>query len=240
MGSPSPLSSRWRLVRRLALAGSIVAVVGIAATATLLYSNRTSHASGAGCSIPANQQSPTCNFSGRTATAFYDSIGSDGCTETSAFILTSDGTSRNPSFAVSSGTSVDVNLFVGNSCDPSQPVLVDAIGHADNVNLSIDKQLNSALLDATITVTDFAQSEPTTYLLTVNLTWTGIGTTAESTSGNTHQRFGNWVINGHFQGDFRLATVSGSISDGTTDYGAVPAVSASLQDAHGGWVIIQH
>jgi hypothetical protein len=240
VGLSSLQSSRWRLVRRLALAGSIVAVVSIAATATLLYSHRTSHAAGAGCDIPANQKSATCNYSGRTAIAFYDSIGGDGCTETSAFILVSDGTSRNPSFAVSSGTSVDVSLFVGNACDPSQPALVDAIGHADDVSFSIDKQLNAALLNATVTVTDYAQAGPTTYPLTVNLTWTGYGTTAESTSGATHQRFGNWIINGHFQGDFRSATVSGSISDGSTDYGAVPVVSASLQDAHGGWVFIQH
>lgn len=246
MGMSSQHPARGRLIRRLALIGSVVAVVAVAATATLFYTHRASHAYGAGCSIPAGQKAPTCQFSGRTAVAVFDSIdmSNSGCTDTSAWIFASDGTSRNPGFATNSASSVDV--FINKvDCYTGTPSFA-YIGHLDNVNLAIDSTLNSATLTAAVPVRDEAQSSLPTYTANISLTWAATGAATPANS-HTHDHAGNTITINIVRGDSQPATATGSITvnsldSGAFDYASLPVVPdlTYLLDAQGVYVSVTH
>lgn len=214
---------------------TVVAVMGLVAGG-LFYTHQQASAAGAGCDVSASQGTPTCTYHGLTAYANFDSLSADGCVDTYVGVLASQGFERYPAFAISRGSGVQLDIGMYDNCN--QVELVEAFGQADNVDFTIDKTLNTATLNATVTVTDYASPDQTTYPVTVNLTWQGYGAITHTTM-NSNQHTSAWTMNTHFNGDNRSADVTGTVASTTTaNYAPSPATTAYLENATGGEVYL--
>lgn len=216
---------------------AVVAIVGLVAGG-LFFTHQQASAAGAGCDVNSSQGTPTCTYHGLTAYASFDALSADGCIETYADVLASQGFENYPAFFSSQGS--DVQLIIGQYDNCNNVALASAFGQASNVDFTIDKTLNTATLNATVPVTDDASPDQATYPVTVQLTWQATGAVTH-TAINTHQRASTWNMNTHFNGDSRSADVAGAISSATVaNYISSPATVAYLENAQGGEVYITH
>ncbi len=115
--------------------------------------------------------------------------------------------------------------------------LEEATGNFDSVTFTADSALATATLTGTATVSDSILQ--TTFPVTINLTFQGIGPATDTLSAS-HMRSTTFVISTHFNGESRMAEASGTLSDGATNYAATPTLSAELMNAKGGSVQVNH
>lgn len=179
----------------------------------------------------------SCSYKGLTARVDFQAFSDDGCTETSAFVLASNGVTRNPGLQTSSGPGVFLIVSKFDNCNYTP--IMQAFGQSSDVTFTLDGQLSTATLKGTVTVTDWNSPDQSTFPVTLDLTWKGYGQKI-STVDITHTRAASWDISTHFSGDSRGAQVSGSISDGTTNFAASPTMSGDLEITSGGMVAIYH
>jgi hypothetical protein len=121
-----------------------------------------------------------------------------------------------------------VGIYTYDWCQGIWPTNMNGNVMLSDGQFTIDKKLNQATLNATIPVYD-EQTGITKYL-DVNLTWTGIGDIERINNTVTINEPG-FKYTSHLNGQFRQARVSGSISDGTTNYTAGQSLSAQIHAA---------
>jgi hypothetical protein len=168
----------------------------------------------------------------------FNSFSPDGCVITYVNVIASQGFTNNPSFSLDSGNGVDLMVIQYDNCNGVELSL--ATGQANNVNFTADNSLNTASLNATITVTDWDSPTQATYPVTVNLTWQGIGPSGRTIS-STHSLAGGWVFNTRYNGTTRSAQVAGSITSDTMSVTeTTPNMDGTLTDATGGEVFVTH
>jgi hypothetical protein len=214
---------------------TVVAVMGLVAGG-LFYTHQQASAAGAGCDVSASQGTPTCTYHGLTAFAVFDSLSADGCIETYVDVLASQGFETYPAFVSSRGSGVQLFIDLYDNCNQVQ--LDEAFGQADNVDFTIDKTLNTATLNATVTVTSYDSPDQATYPVTVNLAWQGYGAITHTTM-SSNQHTSAWTMNTHFNGDNRSADATGTVASATiANYAPAPATTAYLENATGGEVYL--
>jgi len=152
-------------------------------------------------------------FRGDTADAFFSSF--DGCIATDVGVFASDGISQ--STPGPGGASSGTNLFISqyDFCTDIQLLAAEGFASLAGPDFQVSKRLDSATLNATVNVFDFVSN--TSFDVSVNLTWTGTGLLIRQ-SGNSHFDSPGCKIHSRFRGTFRSAEVSGSVSDGVTNY----------------------
>jgi hypothetical protein len=152
-------------------------------------------------------------FRGDTADAYFSSF--DGCVYTEMYVFASDGINQSPPgpAGVSSGT--DLWIYQYDSCNDIQ--LRDAYGFAwlAGPDFQVSGKLGSAALNATVNVYDYVTDS--FFDVYVNLTWTGVGATFRQSS-NSHYDSPGCKVHNRFRGTFRSAAVSGTVSDGVTNF----------------------
>ena len=170
-------------------------------------------------------------FHGLSAFANFDSLVSPGsCVHNEVHVDAFQNT-------VQKQTTSGANVFIGqmNWCTNEQ--ILFANGSISNVTFQIDKTLLSASLNTIITVYDNVSN--TTFPVSVNLTWT-----SDSAIGHENQTLYNHTKgiteNSHVNADFRDATVSGTVSDGTTNFTPSPPFLAQTMSAKNFDVTITH
>jgi hypothetical protein len=105
-------------------------------------------------------------------------------------------------------------------------------------NFQIDRKLGSASLTASgIELFDIVSQ--TSFSVDIDLNWTANGDAAQVTD-NFHLRVPGFSIGDHFKGTFRPAAVSGSISDGTTNFASLPLFFADMFATKDGQAVITH
>jgi|SRR6266571_4649693 hypothetical protein len=165
-------------------------------------------------------------FRFQSMTAFADFDSTSGCIETFAEV---DGTQ--------SGTSPEADVFIGQFDNCTQTQLLGAFGSTFTPNFQVGGKLASASLSATISVFDFVSGN--TFSVSVNTTWTATGPLSHEI-GSFHFHTKNFIENFHFNDDFRDASASGTVSDGTTNFTPSPSVFAQIASFKSGDVIISH
>jgi hypothetical protein len=117
-------------------------------------------------------------------------------------------------------------------------VLLDHVGFTDTLTraeLAIASDLTSASLVATIPMNDaLDEAFPPTDPLAVDLSWTGIGRQDRTNVLYENGHHDGLTVINHDHETCRDATVSGTVSDGSTDYAAGAVVDSRLCRQIGG------
>ncbi len=179
----------------------------------------------------ASQNTVVFKFHGLSAFANFDSEVSPGsCVHNEVHVDAFQNTSNKQ-------TTSGANIFIGQMdwCTGTQ--FLFASGSVSNVNFQIDQKLLSASLKTIIDVYDNVSN--TTFPVSVNLTWTSTSAIGHENS-TFHIHTKGITENSHVNADFRDATASGTVSDGTTDFTPSPAFLAQIMSAKHFDVTITH
>lgn len=173
-------------------------------------------------------------FKGWTAEARF--VSSEGCVVSEAFVHAVDGRVKPDGGRPEAESSVFVGLTRFDVCTGAP--LGFSLGFAENLGdaLQIDR-LNGATLDTTVTMTTLATNA--TSAMTVQLQWSGFG---ESVKAREHIMldYPGFRVNSRETGTSRPASVSGVLSDGTTNHAATPWASGKLSSINDGAVAVLH
>lgn len=156
---------------------------------------------------------------------------SDGCIYSNVSMMASTQTVKSNSGGNSTGQYASIYVDRFDNCNGSYIGGFYGSVLIDGSNYQIDKQLNSAHLQTVIPVYDFYTSAQST--ISVNVTWTGSGEVQKGKSRNQVQSVGCKTTYS-WSGTSRMAIVSGSISDGTTEYMTGASIYANLQTVKSG------
>jgi hypothetical protein len=232
-------SSRPGLFRRTRLVAisAVVGVVAIAAVvATLMLMPALSnpvHASGSGGGGCFPTDGHVCTFKGETGFATFQSTTS--CTVTNIFVFANanfehSGATTTQTFAI-----LNLSTQVYNSC-----TLSFSYGNGQDFNPTVQSTSNVLTAQGSVDVLTYnpdGTTSTTTY--TVDLTWKGFGRSTRQVE-STHFQSAGFITQSHFTGTTRSALVTGTLSDGTTNFaGSSSTLGESLSADSGTFVIIQ-
>ena len=165
-------------------------------------------------------------FRGPSALASFSSTDQTGCVVTEASVFATDGlwlAESGPGSALSFATVVVSQYDV---CNQTQVLL--AYGNASPLTVEafeVTPQLDAAHLQGTAYV--FDEVSGMSYTMDIDLTWTGAGALTR-THNNDRFHSPGCVLTSHLNEGSRPAQVTGSISDGTTNFAPEPAYQGSL------------
>lgn len=232
--------TRVQRLRALGLAlGAVIIVTALTFVGySMQHSTTPVHASGVGdggpCLVPTGS-TPTCQFKGFTASAYYTHVDTSTCANgvyTSYAVWASDNVEINPSSSPTGGPLVSVAFSQWNSCTYAY---ASYYGETTTGSVMTTGNLGSATAQATVQLYDWSYTPGPT--VTVNVTWTGFGDISSSTDAITH-RTGDTLYKSRYTGSDRQAAVSGTLSDGTSTYPI--ATTNTMADAQGGTILIEH
>jgi len=167
-------------------------------------------------------------FHGLSAQADFDSLSPDGCIDTFVFV---DGFQNTFNKQTISGADVFIGQF--NNCTGT--LLFFASGSTFSPTFQVGGKLASASLSATISVC--CDVSGNTFSVSVSMSWTATGALSHEI-GSFHFQTKNFIENFHFNDDFRDASASGTVSDGTTNFTPSPSVFAQIASFKSGDVTI--
>lgn len=223
--------------RSAAVLSLVLAGLVLASTLTLAAFNlRNVHASGTGvngCFPTAG--TTTCHFSGINSMADFSSsdLGSS-CVYSWTSVFVSDNVVASEPGVTSGTPFVAVNIFKFDQC--SYTVLLDQSGMTTTVDFRHDASLQSASVAATVPTTDSLTGATSNF--TISLQWRGVGPLSKVMDQQA-TRSQHTVFRTRYMGDTRTAIVSGTFSDGTTNYAATPTLSNIFETQGGTLDIIQ-
>jgi hypothetical protein len=147
--------------------------------------------------------------------AFFHSVDDSGCIDTRVSIETG-------AEYLASITVVQRDLCEGKT-------IIDAYGNKPLTKSEIryTGNLGSTRLKTNVQVTDYQRD--LTLNLSVDVTWTGIGEINEYHDHRNYSPSPGCHVNFHVWGKYRSAQVSGTVSDGTTNFTPEPTTSADMQ-----------
>lgn len=173
-------------------------------------------------------------YKGEAATAFFSQT-SDGCLYTDTYLFAGAGKLQNPPGAPEANNWANVSVYRYDSCTGTWLTGASGSVAINNATFQIDQQLNAAHLQTTVPMYDWMTGA--SFNLAVDLTWAGNGDLTRSKSQNQYQSPG-CKFKSQFNGSFRSAVASGTISDGATNYAIGAYQFADLQSVKSGNVTI--
>ena len=103
-------------------------------------------------------------------------------------------------------------------------------------DFQVSKKLESAILMKTIEVFDSVAES--SFNVSVDLTWTGIGGPT-NVNNHFHNMSQGFISNGRFMGTFREAVAMGTVSDGATNFTPEPSfLSANIRLVRDGFITV--
>ncbi len=244
----APSSRPWlfRRPRLLALAaGGVVAALVLAGTLTIAALNlHHVHASGTGGGggggsdcfyYTTTAPTPACTFSGHNGWAQVQS--NSGCVFTDIGVFASDNFSRTGA-NTTQGSYLSVEIFTYNNC--TGYYISSGWGDDAAGTVQFSATANSLTARDNIEVQTYSpDGTSSTATYTVDLTWKYIGSPIRSES-DYHYQAPTFVTSVHYTGTGGNAIVSGTLSDGTTNFAATPSTDAEWLNADSGtFVTIQ-
>jgi len=174
-------------------------------------------------------------FSGDFADAGFSMFDESCCVGTFVGVFANKGKNQSPPGPGSSSAFADMYIDQYDFCNEIS--LMSAFGGTSlgNGAFQINRDLNSAALNATIPVYDYVSG--TGFDVNVNLVWTGIGALSRGTF-HSHSKSPGCVINDRFSGSSRFAQATGSVSDGVTNFTPNPSGDGHLSSTKSGTLFI--
>jgi hypothetical protein len=174
-------------------------------------------------------------LSGPLVNADFVSFDPTGCVETDVFVSGNSGTEQDHPGTHPYGVA-SVSIFEYDAC--TDTVVLQAVGLDEALvagQLEISRQLDQAVLDATIQVTDLDTAA--SYPVAVHVTWTGTSDISRSHSNTNDVYPGCHVIN-RWKGSGRDAVATGVVSAGATNLTPGASESAEIGYVVDGFEII--
>jgi hypothetical protein len=199
----------------------VFAVIALMA-ATLSQSSHASAGGGGGS---------TYKFKGLGASAFYSSLDETGCIFTQTSVFANEQTVKYQPGPAIPEAYISVFISQYDSCTGTQLFAADGSAPLAVEDLQVSKKLKSATVNATVTMTEYTSGE--TFDVAVSLAWTGVSSIGQESS-QYQYRFEGCQQKSNNNGTFRLAQVSGTVSDGITDYTQASFVDARVFSSKGG------
>jgi hypothetical protein len=168
-------------------------------------------------------------LSGPLVNAEFVSTDPSGCVETDVFVSSNSGTEQDHPGTTAYGVA-SVSIFEYDAC--TDTTVLQAVGLDDALaagQLQVSRQLDRAVLDAIIEVTDIDTGA--SFPVTVDVTWTGTSDITRNHS-NTNDVYPGCHIIDRWKGSGRDAVAAGVVSDGLTNL--TPSAS---QGAEIGYVV---
>jgi hypothetical protein len=144
-------------------------------------------------------------FKGENAWTSFSSVDASGCVVTDVHIWAGESVTREGGTRTAR-TEAYANVSKVDQCN-GWNVLLSGSGPASSVQLDINRT-GSASLEASFSIFDYMSE--TSSVLTVDLTWTGVGEVSRGHS-SSHDRFPGGSSRYHSNGSYRNAEVSGSV-----------------------------
>jgi hypothetical protein len=144
-------------------------------------------------------------FKGENAWTSFSSVDASGCVVTDVHIWAGESVTREGGTRTAR-TEAYANISKVDQCN-GWNVLLSGSGPASSVQLDINRT-GSASLKASFSIFDYMSE--TSSVLTVDLTWTGVGEVSRGHS-SSHDRFPGGSSRYHSNGSYRNAEVSGSV-----------------------------
>jgi len=228
--------------------GGVVAVLVLAGTLTLTTLNlRHVHASGTGGGCYPTS-GPACTFKGHSATAQFEST--SACVFSDVSVFVSDNLTRSSGTTTTQGSSVNLSTYSYNNCtgdysygwgyDTGTVQLSqsgDSLTAQGNVVVYVytgnDSGSGGTSAGLAGSGTGGGGGSASTVNYTVNLTWKSFGAPSHSVS-DFHFQSPGYLMQGHYTGSSQNAIVSGTLSDGTTNFAATPSIYGESISADSG------
>lgn len=250
----TPSSRPW-LFRRTRLQaitaiGGVVAILVVGGTLTLAALNlHNVHASGTGGGGCYATNGPVCTFKGHSGWADFQSH--SDCVSSDVYVYISDDFSRSGATTMDSSW-ISLNASSFNNCTGDFSY---GWGYADTGTVQFSQVGDTLTAQGTIPVDMYSGNEggtsagvagsgtgggggsTSTATYTMNLTWKGYGTSSSSVS-SFHYQTPGFITQGHYSGSSQNAIVSGTLSDGTTNFAASPSTYGEWINADSGTYVM--
>jgi hypothetical protein len=151
-----------------------------------------------------------------------------GCLFTEVGIQADDVTSRNPPTTAVIYSQASVGILVVDNCLNFNPVLAGGVVDLSPADFTLSQALDSARLQKTFLLPDFASGQ--LIQVTVDVSWTGTGDITRD-SNNYHTIFPPNISVGHTA--TRSAQATGTVVVGSTNFTPLPSVNGNLTIAEG-------
>jgi len=174
-------------------------------------------------------------FQGQSAVANFSSIDDSECIVTDVYLWGSDAI-VSPTPGPGSPTSAAyVSIERYDVCNDTYLLYATGMTELSDTDFQVAKKYESALLNAPITVYDYESGD--SFQVQLDLTWTAKG---PLTHEETHilSRNPGCMMNVHANGLVRSAQVSGTVSDGVTNFTPEPSQSGEIGSLQSGNVKI--
>ena len=175
------------------------------------------------------------NFRGPSILASFSNNDPSGCIVTDVTVIASDAMVQDAPGSGSALSFASVTISQYDNCADLQLLLAYGSAPLTEGDISIAGNLNSATLNATVNV--FDEPSETTFDVDISLAWIGTSALTHQHS-NSHFRSPGCIMNSRSNDASRTAEVSGSISDGITNFTPAPSVEASIVSVKNGTVVV--
>jgi hypothetical protein len=172
-------------------------------------------------------------FKGLGASAYLSSSDASGCIYTDVSIFANEQMILNTPGVHNAFSGVSLYISQYDYCTGTQLLAADGYTSLAGPDLAVSKKLESAVLNATVNMYDYVSGN--SFDIWVNLNWTGVSSMGHR-SNQSQYKFERCHQKYQDSSAFRFAQVSGSISDGITEFADGPAVYADIFSSKGGSV----
>jgi hypothetical protein len=175
------------------------------------------------------------NFKGSTANAFFSRVDASGCVFTDVFVFATATRLHDPPGPGADAPFAQVNIFQYDWCTGTELMSAFGSGSPAAGDFQVSRQLSSATLNTSLQVFDFISGNTLNVTLAVNWTSTGDPVAVKE---RFHFRAPGHIESFRFNGTFRPAEASGSVSDGVTNLTPNTTSSAEIGTVKYGSVVI--
>jgi hypothetical protein len=172
-------------------------------------------------------------FKGLGASAYFSSSDPSGCVYTDGSVFANEQMTLNTPGAHNAFSGVSLFISQYDACTGTQLLAADGYSSLAGPELVVSKKLDSAALNATVSMYDYVSGN--SFDVWVNLDWTGVSSIGHRTN-QSQYKFERCHQKYQDNSAFRFAQVSGSISDGVTEFAGAPASYADIFSSKGGSV----
>jgi hypothetical protein len=174
-------------------------------------------------------------FRGRNAVANFSSVDESGCIVTDVYLWGSEEVVSDEPGQPAPSSEAYVLISRYDSCTGDQLLLADGTAVLSVEDFQVGRTLSWATLHTPITVFDYESGN--WFEVVLDISWTASSAVTRLNDHNISHTPG-CLINSRRHGELRLAEVSGSVSDGWTNYTPEPSSLGTINSLISGTVVI--
>lgn len=174
-------------------------------------------------------------FRGEGASAIFTSVDGSGCVWTDVYVNPNEGIFQSPPGKGSPSSGVYMFITQYDSCTATQLIAAEGFASLADPDFQVFGNLSSATLNATVTLFDYVSE--TSFDVFVDLTWNGTSSVIRESS-RYHFSAPGCKFKSRFNGSFRPAVATGTVSDGLTNYTPDPSWGYDIYNARSGEIYI--